>query len=57
MNDCIKDLSQRLPYLEAVLMEVQRFTSLIPLVNHVALEDTGICPQCHLTTRNLRNFL
>jgi cytochrome P450 len=38
-------------------MEVQRFSSLVPLVNHVALEDTGNCVQCHFTTPNLRNLL
>ena len=42
MNDFVTELSQRLPYLEAVLMEIQRFSSLAPFgLMHVALQDTS----------------
>nr|QST15082.1 CYP370C13 protein [Diaphanosoma celebensis] len=32
-----------MPYLEAVLMEIQRYASLVPIVTHLALQDAELC--------------
>ena len=51
--------SFRLHFLEAVLMETLRYVSLVPLIEHRALEDTGTSNYCfpiHLLYVSLRGI-